>query len=67
MSTDQFCFIDRYVFVVQKGYQARETGPESAVITKVKGVSMSKAPRGTKRIWDVAEYVKPPEVSWEGY
>ncbi|XP_073509703.1 P2X purinoceptor 2 [Phyllobates terribilis] len=50
-----------YVFVTQKGYQARETGPESAVITKVKGVSMSKAPRGTKRIWDVAEYVKPPE------
>ncbi|XP_056384620.1 P2X purinoceptor 2 isoform X2 [Hyla sarda] len=50
-----------YVFVVQKGYQARETGPESAVITKVKGVSMSKVQRGTKKIWDVAEYVKPPE------
>ncbi|XP_075424066.1 P2X purinoceptor 2 [Ascaphus truei] len=50
-----------YVFVVQKGYQARETGPESAVITKVKGVSMSKAPRGTKKVWDVSEYVKPPE------
>ncbi|XP_053312980.1 P2X purinoceptor 2 [Spea bombifrons] len=50
-----------YVFVVQKGYQARETGPESAVITKVKGVSVSKALRGLRRIWDVAEYVKPPE------
>ncbi|XP_068096783.1 P2X purinoceptor 2 [Hyperolius riggenbachi] len=50
-----------YVFVVQKGYQARETGPESAVITKVKGVSTSKAPRGARKIWDVAEYVKPPE------
>ncbi|XP_075066970.1 P2X purinoceptor 2 [Mixophyes fleayi] len=50
-----------YVFVIQKGYQAQETGPESAVITKVKGVSMSKASRGTKKIWDVAEYVKPPE------
>ncbi|XP_066459859.1 P2X purinoceptor 2-like isoform X2 [Eleutherodactylus coqui] len=50
-----------YVFVVQKGYQAQETGPESAVITKVKGVSTSKASRGAKRIWDVAEYVKPPE------
>ncbi|KAG8455610.1 hypothetical protein GDO86_001710 [Hymenochirus boettgeri] len=50
-----------YVFVVQKGYQAQETGPESAVITKVKGVSMSKAPRDIKKVWDVAEYVKPPE------
>uniref|UniRef100_A0A8C5PSP4 P2X purinoceptor n=1 Tax=Leptobrachium leishanense TaxID=445787 RepID=A0A8C5PSP4_9ANUR len=50
-----------YVFVVQKGYQAQESGPESAVITKVKGVSVSKAHRGLKRIWDVAEYVKPPE------
>ncbi|XP_041436166.1 P2X purinoceptor 2-like [Xenopus laevis] len=50
-----------YVFVVQKGYQAQETGPESAVITKVKGVSTSKGPRGIKKIWDVAEYVKPPE------
>ncbi|XP_053556531.1 P2X purinoceptor 2 [Bombina bombina] len=50
-----------YVFVVQKGYQAREIGPESAVITKVKGVSLSKAPRGAKKIWDVADYVTPPE------
>ncbi|CAH2294898.1 P2X purinoceptor 2 [Pelobates cultripes] len=44
-----------------KGYQAKETGPESAVITKVKGVSISRVHRGLKRIWDVAEYVKPPE------
>ncbi|KAM4810318.1 P2X purinoceptor 2 [Rhinophrynus dorsalis] len=50
-----------YVFVVQKGYQALETGPESSVITKVKGISISKAHRGAKKIWDVAEYVKPPE------
>ncbi|KAM4710546.1 P2X purinoceptor 2 isoform 2-T2 [Discoglossus pictus] len=50
-----------YVFVVQKGYQSQETGPESAVITKVKGVSLSKVARGAKKIWDVADYVTPPE------
>uniref|UniRef100_A0A8C9EXY0 Purinergic receptor P2X 2 n=1 Tax=Pavo cristatus TaxID=9049 RepID=A0A8C9EXY0_PAVCR len=45
-----------YVFVVQKGYQERETGPESSVITKVKGVTQSPS-----KVWDVGEYVAPPE------
>uniref|UniRef100_A0A8V0ZGJ8 P2X purinoceptor n=1 Tax=Gallus gallus TaxID=9031 RepID=A0A8V0ZGJ8_CHICK len=45
-----------YVFIVQKGYQERETGPESSVITKVKGVTQS-----LSKVWDVGEYVAPPE------
>ncbi|XP_004709813.1 P2X purinoceptor 2 [Echinops telfairi] len=45
-----------YVFIVQKSYQDRETGPESSVITKVKGISVSE-----HKVWDVEEYVKPPE------
>ncbi|NXL85919.1 P2RX2 protein, partial [Alectura lathami] len=45
-----------YVFIVQKGYQERETGPESSVITKVKGVTQS-----SSKVWDVGEYVAPPE------
>uniref|UniRef100_A0A8D0GUC7 Purinergic receptor P2X 2 n=1 Tax=Sphenodon punctatus TaxID=8508 RepID=A0A8D0GUC7_SPHPU len=45
-----------YVFIIQKGYQESETGPESSVITKVKGVTRSR-----DKIWDVAEYIKPPE------
>lgn len=47
----------RYVFIVQKSYQDRETGPESSVITKVKGITSSE-----HKVWDVEEYVKPPEV-----
>lgn len=47
----------RYVFIIQKGYQERETGPESSVITKVKGVTQSPS-----KVWDVGEYVSPPEV-----
>ncbi|XP_055003177.1 P2X purinoceptor 2 isoform X1 [Sorex araneus] len=45
-----------YVFLVQKSYQDSETGPESSVITKVKGITSSE-----HRVWDVEEYVKPPE------
>nr|BAE34462.1 unnamed protein product [Mus musculus] len=46
----------RYVFIVQKSYQDSETGPESSIITKVKGITMSE-----HKVWDVEEYVKPPE------
>ncbi|XP_025072391.1 P2X purinoceptor 2 isoform X3 [Alligator sinensis] len=45
-----------YVFIIQKGYQESETGPESSVITKVKGITHSH-----DKVWDVEEYVKPPE------
>ncbi|XP_058547544.1 P2X purinoceptor 2 isoform X3 [Neofelis nebulosa] len=45
-----------YVFIVQKSYQDSETGPESSVITKVKGITFSES-----KVWDVEEYVKPPE------
>uniref|UniRef100_A0A452QK21 P2X purinoceptor 2 n=1 Tax=Ursus americanus TaxID=9643 RepID=A0A452QK21_URSAM len=45
-----------YVFIVQKSYQDSETGPESSVITKVKGITSSE-----HKVWDVEEYVKPPE------
>uniref|UniRef100_A0A803SVS3 Uncharacterized protein n=1 Tax=Anolis carolinensis TaxID=28377 RepID=A0A803SVS3_ANOCA len=41
----------------RKGYQESESGPESSVITKVKGVTRSQS-----KVWDVEEYVKPPEV-----
>ncbi|XP_027271667.1 P2X purinoceptor 2 isoform X2 [Cricetulus griseus] len=45
-----------YVFIVQKSYQDSETGPESSIITKVKGITISE-----HKVWDVEEYVKPPE------
>ncbi|ETE60426.1 P2X purinoceptor 2, partial [Ophiophagus hannah] len=51
-----------YVFSNQKGYQECESGPESSVITKVKGVTFSQ-----HKVWDVEEYVKPPEDNSDGY
>ncbi|XP_067910938.1 P2X purinoceptor 2 isoform X2 [Heterodontus francisci] len=49
-----------YVFIIQKSYQERENAPESSVITKMKGIGVSNSSMGIK-IWDVAEYVHPPE------
>lgn len=49
------------MFIVQKSYQDSETGPESSVITKVKGLTLSE-----HKVWDVEEYVKPPEVRQAG-
>ncbi|XP_078083484.1 P2X purinoceptor 2 isoform X2 [Mustelus asterias] len=49
-----------YVFIIQKAYQERESAPESSVITKMKGIGISNSSMGIK-IWDVAEYVNPPE------
>uniref|UniRef100_H3BD16 P2X purinoceptor n=1 Tax=Latimeria chalumnae TaxID=7897 RepID=H3BD16_LATCH len=54
-------FLWYYVFLTQKAYQDRETGPESSVITKVKGLAKSDPSIHRQKIWDVAEYVKPPE------
>ncbi|NWI21257.1 P2RX2 protein, partial [Crypturellus soui] len=45
-----------YVFILQKGYQERETSLESSVVTKVKGMTESPS-----KMWDVGGYVSPPE------
>lgn len=63
----------RYAIIYKKGYQ--ETSPiQSAVISKVKGVSYTNFSDDEfqpgiphkemyNRIWDVADYVVPPDVS----
>ncbi|XP_007900134.1 P2X purinoceptor 2 [Callorhinchus milii] len=49
-----------YVFLFQKAYQETENAPESYVMTKMKGISFSNT-SFEKRIWDVVEFVNPPE------
>ena len=54
----------RYVIVYEKGYQDTDV-PETLALTKVKGVSYTEReePSGNyTRVWDVADYVVPPEV-----
>ena len=57
----------------QKGYQDFEE-VESAALTKVKGVAFPSQdiynrtiPGVTDRIWDVSDYVVPPEVKKENF
>lgn len=45
-----------WVFMHEKGYQQRDTGIESAVMTKVKGLG-----RFNNRVMDVADYVAPSQ------
>ena len=59
------CFIlhFRYAIIYQKGYQDFDT-VRGAVTTKVKGIAETKNlfSSNSSRIWDVNDYVVPPQV-----
>lgn len=46
----------------EKGYQETDS-VVSSVTTKVKGVTLTNTSTLGARIWDVADYVIPPQVS----
>ncbi|XP_060060162.1 P2X purinoceptor 5 isoform X2 [Erinaceus europaeus] len=50
-----------WVFLVKKGYQVTDTSMESSIITKVKGVAFTNTSEFGEQIWDVADYVIPPQ------
>ncbi|XP_074244468.1 P2X purinoceptor 5 isoform X3 [Saimiri boliviensis] len=50
-----------WVFLIKKGYQDVDTSLQSAVITKVKGVAFTNTSDLGERLWDVADYVIPPQ------
>nr|XP_008118018.1 PREDICTED: P2X purinoceptor 6 isoform X2 [Anolis carolinensis] len=50
-----------WVLLFQKGYQEKDTDPHFSVITKLKGVSAIRVQGLGERLWDVADYVKPPQ------
>lgn len=55
------CFVHRWVFIYEKGYQSTDTAV-SSVFTKMKGVGYTNN-SGAERVWDVADYVFPSQVS----
>ena len=58
------CCCGRYVIIWKKGYQDSEY-VQSAVTTKLKGVvytNFTNIPGLSSRIWDVSDYVVPPQV-----
>lgn len=55
-------FFYRWVFLWEKGYQETDS-VVSSVTTKVKGVTLTNTSALGATIWDVADYVIPPQVS----
>ncbi|KAJ7309780.1 hypothetical protein JRQ81_007847 [Phrynocephalus forsythii] len=53
-------YVIGWVFVWQKGYQETDS-VVSSVTTKVKGVAVTNTSQLGLRIWDVADYVIPPQ------
>ncbi|XP_077164030.1 P2X purinoceptor 6 isoform X2 [Paroedura picta] len=54
-------YILGWVFLIKKGYQEKDADPHSSVITKLKGISVIHIKEIGDRLWDVADYVKPPQ------
>ncbi|XP_038404488.1 P2X purinoceptor 5 isoform X4 [Canis lupus baileyi] len=50
-----------WVFLVKKGYQDTDTSLQSSIVTKVKGVTFTNTTELGERLWDVADYVIPPQ------
>ncbi|XP_070334986.1 P2X purinoceptor 5 isoform X2 [Odocoileus virginianus] len=51
-----------WVFLVKKCYQDTDTSLQSSIITKVKGVTFTNTSELGERLWDVADYVIPPQL-----
>lgn len=52
-------YIIGWVFIYEKGYQSTDTAV-SSVYSKMKGVGYTNV-NGSERVWDVADYVFPPQ------
>ncbi|XP_054700621.1 P2X purinoceptor 6 isoform X1 [Grus americana] len=50
-----------WVLLVRKGYQDTDRAPRAAIVTKLKGAAVAAAGGAGRRLWDAADYGRPPQ------
>uniref|UniRef100_A0A493T4U3 Uncharacterized protein n=1 Tax=Anas platyrhynchos platyrhynchos TaxID=8840 RepID=A0A493T4U3_ANAPP len=53
---------EKFALTRNRGYQDTDAAPHVSVITKMKGVSVTRSKDASSRLWDVVDYASPPQV-----